>query len=146
MIAYTHKFDAAQPDLVGVIVVDLTMPTGQPGHALPVSGTPTSAPNTPYRYVGLREPSVSDDGQFIAFTSDANSSKPTPDWNSGQIPGDFASSQVYVWDRLNPDPNTAVKRASLGPDSIRSPTAMRRRRPSPPTEPTWPSPRPRSTW
>ena len=60
---------------------------------------------------------MSDDGQYVAFTSDANSSKLVPDWSSGQIPGDFASSQVYVWDRLNPDPNTAVKRASLGPDS-----------------------------
>jgi Tol biopolymer transport system component len=118
VIAYTHKYDAAHNDLVGVIVVDLTKPAGQPGHALPVSGTPASAPNTPYRYLGLREPSVSDDGQFIAFTSDANSSKPTPDWNSGQIPGDFASSQVFVWDRLNPDPNSAVKRASLPVDSV----------------------------
>jgi Tol biopolymer transport system component len=118
VIAYTHKFDASQADLLGVIVVDLTKPIGQPGHALPVDGTPATAPNTPYRYVGMREPSVSDDGRFVAFTSDANSSKPTPDWNSGQIPGDFASSQVFLWDRLNPDPNTAVKRASLGADSV----------------------------
>jgi Tol biopolymer transport system component len=117
VIAYTHDFDAAQTELVGVIVVDLTIPNGQPGHSLPVAGTPTAAPNSTYKYAGLREPSVSDDGQYVAFTSDANSSKLTPDWSSGQIPGDFASSQVYVWDRLNPDPNTAVKRASLSPDS-----------------------------
>jgi Tol biopolymer transport system component len=117
VIAYTHQYDAAQPDLVGVIVVDLTVPNGQPGHARPVAGTPASAPNTTYKYAGLREPSVSDDGQFVAFTSDANSSKLVPDWSSGQIPGDFASSQVYVWDRLSSDPNTSVKRASLGPDS-----------------------------
>jgi hypothetical protein len=118
VIAYTHKYDASQSDLVAVIVVDLTIPAGQPGHALPVAGTPSNPPNTPYRYVGMREPSVSDDGQYVAFTSDANSSKPVADWSSGQIPGDFASSQVYVWDRLNPDPNSAVKRASLGPDSL----------------------------
>jgi Tol biopolymer transport system component len=117
VIAYTHQFDAAQVDMVGIIVVDLTKPVGQPGHALPIAGTPTSAPNTTYHYLGQREPSVSDDGQFIAFTSDANSSKAVPDWGSGQVPGEFASSQVYVWDRLNPDPNTAVKRTSLGPDS-----------------------------
>ena len=117
VIAYTHQYDAAQPDLVGVIVVDLTVPAGQPGHALPVAGTPASAPNTTFHYVGLREPSVSDDGQFVAFTSDANSAKAVPDWGTGQKPGDFASTQVYVWDRLNPDPNTAVKRASLSPDS-----------------------------
>lgn len=117
VIAYTHAFNSAQPDLAGVIVVDLTVPIGQPGHALPVSGTPTSTSNTTYRYLGLREPSVSDDGQFVAFTSDANSSKATPDWSTGQTPGGFATSQVYVWDRLNPDINSAVKRASLGPDS-----------------------------
>jgi Tol biopolymer transport system component len=117
VIAYTHRFDAAQPDLAGVIVVDLTIPNGRPGHALPVAGTPAAGPTSTYLYAGLREPSVSDDGQYVAFTSDANSSKTTPDWSSGQIPGDYASSQVYVWDRLNPDPNTAVKRASLGPDS-----------------------------
>ncbi len=118
VIAYTHQFDASQPDMAGVIVVDLTVPNSQPGHALPVAGTPTSAPNTNYHHLGLREPSVSDDGQFIAFTSDADSSNPTPDWSAGPTPGGFATSQVYVWDRLNPDPNTAVKRASLGPDSI----------------------------
>ena len=117
VIAYTHKFDSSQPGLDGVIVVDLTKPAGQPGHALPVAGTPIAAPNSSYRYAGQREPSVSDDGQFVAFTSDANSSKQTPDWSSGQIPGDFASSQVYVWDRLGSDPTTSVKRASLGPDS-----------------------------
>ena len=117
VIAYTHKFDSAQHDLNGVIVVDLTKPAGQPGHAVAVAGTPTEVPNSSYRYAGLREPSVSDDGQFVAFTSDANSSKPTPDWSSGQIPGAFASSQVYVWDRLGGDPATSVKRASLGPDS-----------------------------
>jgi Tol biopolymer transport system component len=117
VIAYTHAFDTAQTDLVGVIVVDLTIPNGQPGHSLPVAGTPVAAPNSTYKYAGLREPSVSDDGQYVAFTSDANSSKVIPDWSSGQIPGDYASSQVYVWDRLNPDVNSAVKRASLGPDS-----------------------------
>jgi WD40-like Beta Propeller Repeat len=117
VIAYTHKFDSAQDELAGVIVVDLTVPNGQPGHSVSVAGTPTTAPNSNYKYAGLREPSVSDDGQYIAFTSDANSSKALADWSSGQIPGDYASSQVYVWDRLNPDPNSAVKRASLGPDS-----------------------------
>jgi Tol biopolymer transport system component len=117
VIAYTHRFNAAETELAGVIVVDLTVPIAEPGHALPVSGTPAAAPNTTYRYAGLREPSVSDDGQFVAFTSDANSMKPIPDWGVGPAPGGLATSQVYVWDRLDRDPNTAVKRASLGPDS-----------------------------
>ena len=100
-----------------MIVVDLTVPIGQPGHALPVAGTPSDVPDTTFRHKGLREPAVSDDGLFVAFTSDADSSKPTPDWSSGEKSGGFATSQVYVWDRLNPDPNTAVKRVSLGRDS-----------------------------
>ena len=118
VVAYTHQYDAAQPDLLGVIVVDLTVPTGQPGHSRTIAGTPAEAPNTTYKYAGLREPSVSDDGQFVAFTSDANSSKVIPDWGGGRVPGDFASSQIFVWDRLNPDPNTAVKRVALSADSI----------------------------
>src|SRR3954452_9579838 len=117
VIAYTHQFDASQPDLDGVIVVDMTKPAGQPGHSVPVAGTPTTAPNGTYKYAGLREPSVSDDGLFVAFTSDANSSKSTADWSSGQIPGEFASSQVYVWNRLNSDVTSAGICAALGPDS-----------------------------
>lgn len=117
VIAYTHQYDASQPDLAGVIVVDLTVPVGQPGHALPVAGTPTEPPNTTYHYAGLRQPSVSDDGQFVAFMSDANSSKAIPDWGAGRTPGDFASTQIFVWDRLNPDVNSAVKRVALSPDS-----------------------------
>ena len=64
VIAYTHKFDSAQPDLDGVIVVDLTKPAGQPGHALPVAGTPTAAPNSSLplrrsaRAIGVRRRSV----------------------------------------------------------------------------------------
>jgi Tol biopolymer transport system component len=117
VIAYTHQFDASQTDIDGVIVVDMTKPAGQPGHAVPVAGTPTAAPNGTYKYAGLREPSLSDDGLYVAFTSDANSSKANPDWSSGQVPGEFASSQVYIWNRINPDVNSAVVRASLGPDS-----------------------------
>ena len=145
VIAYTHKFDAAQPDL------DRRHRRRPHQARRPAGPRPAGRryadrrhPTARYRYAGLREPSVSDDGQFVAFTSDANSSKPTPDWSSGQIPGDFASSQVYVWDRLNPDPNTAVKRASLGPDSTANGDAVDRRR-SPPTAPTSPSAPPRST-
>jgi Tol biopolymer transport system component len=117
VIAYTHRFTDATPDLTGVIVVDLTVDASLPGHALPVAGTPTAPPNTNYRYLGLREPSVSDDGLFVAFTSDANSHKATPDWGTGPKPGGFANSQVFVWDRQSTDPAKTVKRISLGPDS-----------------------------
>jgi Tol biopolymer transport system component len=116
VIAYTHRFTDATPDLTGVIVVDITK-TGQPGYSLPVAGTPTAPPNTNYRYLGLREPSVSDDGLFVAFTSDANSHKATPDWGTGPKPGGFANSQVFVWDRQATDQAKTVTRISLGPDS-----------------------------
>jgi Tol biopolymer transport system component len=120
VIAYTHRFDASQPELTGVIVVDLTVPAGKAGHALPVAGTPTGQPNTTFHYAGLREPSVSDDGMFVAFTSDADSSKPVAEWGTGRKPGGFATSQVYLWNRGNLDAATAVKRISLGPESTPS--------------------------
>lgn len=112
VIAYVSRFSAEAPDLVGVMVTDLTVPMGQPGRTRPVAGTPSGAPNTTFRYRGLREPSVSDDGLLVAFTSDANSDVVARDWADGPQPGGFASSQVFVWDRSNTDPATAVVRLS----------------------------------
>jgi Tol biopolymer transport system component len=114
VVAYVTSFDAANPDLDAVIVADLTVPMGEPGRTRPVAGTPAAPPNTTFRYRGLREPSLSDDGELVAFTSDAESDSPDRTWSSGQVPGGFATSQVFVWDRTNTDPATAVTRVSAG--------------------------------
>ncbi len=112
VVAYVSRFSAATPNVVGVRVADLTVPIGQPGRNRPVAGTPTTTPNTPFRYRGLRDPSVSDDGLLVAFTSDAESDTTGRGWASGTTPGDFARSQVFVWDRTNTDPASAVVRVS----------------------------------
>ena len=112
VIAYTAEFSPVAPDLTGVVVVDLTVAVGDTGRSAPVAGTPGSAPDSTFRYVGLREPAISADGSVLAFTSDANSASVVADWGKGPEPGGFAVSNVYVWDRSNPDRNTNVRRLS----------------------------------
>jgi len=112
VVAYTQQFSAAAQQLTGITVVDLSIAIGEPGRSLPVAGTPAAAPNSTYKYVGQREPSISADGAVLAFTSDANSSLALAEWGEGAQPGAFATSNVYVWDRLNLDRNTNVRRAS----------------------------------
>jgi Tol biopolymer transport system component len=115
LVAYTHRFSATAPDLTGITVVDLTVPLGDAGRANPVAGTPAEAPDTTFRYHGLREPVLSEDGNVLAFTSDANAASPLGEWGTGPQPGGFAVSHVYVWDRANIDPNTNVRRISVAP-------------------------------
>ena len=117
-VAYTHRFSVAAPDLLGITLVSLSVPLGDPGRSVPVAGTPTDAPNSTFRYVGLREPVISVDGGVVAFTSDAASASVLAEWGEGPEPGAFAASNVYVWDRTNADRNTNVRRIStpLGGD------------------------------
>lgn len=118
-VAYTHQFSVVAPDLLGVTLVDLSVAVGEPGRSMPVAGTPAAAPDSTFRYVGLREPSISADGLTIAFTSDASSAAMLAEWGTGAAPGEFAVSNVYVWDRSNLDRNTNVRRLSapLGGDN-----------------------------
>ena len=111
-IAYTHQFSSVAPELTGITIVDLSIPIGDAGRSLPVAGTPTGAPDSTFLYVGLREPAISADGAALAYTSDANSNTLLADWGSGPQPGDYATSNVYVWDRTNIDRNTNVRRIS----------------------------------
>lgn len=107
VVAYTHT---AGPDdaLLEVSVVDLQAPIGNPLRVSRVAGTPAQAPNTTFRYVGQREPDVSDDGRFVAYTSDARSDAVVPAWGEGPVDGGLATSQVYVWDRFQNDPAETV--------------------------------------
>ncbi len=101
VVAYTRAFSATTADagVLGVAVVDRTVPLGQQGRTQPVAGSPAAAPSTTFRYHGLHEPAVSDDGRFVAFTADADAAAPVPVWSSGDVAGGYATSQVYVWDR-----------------------------------------------
>lgn len=102
-VAYTRQFSAITPDIFGVTVVDLTIAIGEPGRSLAVAGTPATSPNTTYRYRGVREPTISADGNVLAFTSDALSDAALPEWGRGLVEGGFAVSNVYVWDRTPPE-------------------------------------------
>jgi len=114
IIAYTHRFSAAAPDITGITMVDLTVPVGQSGRSVRVAGMPTDPPDSTYRYHGLHEPAISNDGLVLAYTSDANSASAVGDWGTGPQQGGFATSNVFVWDRLNPDRNTNVRNISAG--------------------------------
>ena len=130
----------------GIIVVDLTVPD-RPARPLRCRwrARPPRHPTAPSSTPGLREPSVSDDGQFVAFTSDANSSK--------------AGARL----ELRPDPRRLRQLAGLRVGSAQPRSQhrrqariararqhrqrrCRRRRRSPPTARTSRSRRPLSTW
>lgn len=121
-IAYVHPdlrlFDA--PGVNTVTVVDLTIPVSDPGRARVVEGMPADRPNTTFVHVGVDQPAISDDGRFVAYRSDAASAEGVPVWGTGTVDGGRATQQVFVWDRTDRDPFTAVQLVSALADG--SPT------------------------
>lgn len=112
-IAFAHRATMNDNETrTAISVVDITVPLGQSGHIELIAGTPMDAPNTTFRYRGLREPSMSADARYIAFTSDAVSDIAEPTWGDGPVGGGFATSRVYVWDRMAEQPLAAVRRVA----------------------------------
>ena len=74
VIAYTHHRRPGRDPLLAVTLVDLTIPVGDPNRARLVLGTPAGPPladdggRISPEPVGQREPAVSADGRFVAFT------------------------------------------------------------------------------
>ena len=97
--------DGATRNRTQVDVVDLGVAPGAAGRDVAVAGTPPGAPDTTFRYLGQRHPSLSADGRLVAFASDALSDRASPTWATGPTPGGFATSQVYVWDRQASTPS-----------------------------------------
>lgn len=99
LVAFTYQA-RTRGDLLAARVVDLTVPLGDPARSADVAGTPLLEPNTTFRYLGQRQPDVSADGRFVTFTSDADSAATTPEWGTGPVAGQYAISQVFLWDRF----------------------------------------------
>ena len=115
VVAYTREFGLSAHGVTAVMVVDLAVAAGESGRARPVAGTPLAAPTGPFLYSGQRQPSISDDGLLVAFTSDADSAAAEPSWGAGPETGGPATSRVYVWNRTVIDPATAVVDVSSVP-------------------------------
>lgn len=120
VVAYVAPV-ARKSDLRRVFVADLTIAVGDTGRVSGVPGLPGEASDNGSSYVGQLQPSVSGDGDHIAFTSDALADAATPAWAPVQRAGDTPGTQVYVWDRDVDDvslvsglPGTASGSASRG--------------------------------
>jgi hypothetical protein len=119
VVAFTNPAENAPDGVTTITVVDLTVPIGDPLRSQPVAGFPIEAPNTIYRYRGAGQPALSANGRHLAFRSDTTADLPLPGWGPGPVPGGFATSQVYAWDRGDPDRFTAVQLVS-GRDGVPS--------------------------
>ena len=120
LIAYTHPATELldQGDLTSVSLVDLGQPVGSPDRSRAVAGTPIVSPDTEYVHQGIDQPSLSGDGRFVAFRSDAASTEAVPGWGYGPETGGPATPQVFVWDREQADPFEAVKLVSSRVDGL----------------------------
>ena len=119
VIAFVHPLPGA-PDVVGTIsVVDVTVPINEPGRVTPIVGMPVESPNRAFLYRGAGQPAISQNGRHVAFVSDATASDLLPGWAEGPVLGGYATAQVYVWDRVAPDPRHAIRLVS-GRDGRRS--------------------------
>lgn len=108
VVAYVHQSDASPFRLATVSVVDATVPIDSAGRSTTVRGMPLESPNRAYRYRGAYQPALSQNGRHLAFTSDADAAAALPGWSSGPVRGGWATTQVYVWDRLAGDQTRAV--------------------------------------
>jgi hypothetical protein len=120
LIAYTHPAtDLLDGEgITTVSVVDLEQPIGSPGRSGPVAGMPIVSPDTEFVHAGIDQPSISGDGRFIAYRSDASSTDAVPGWGYGPVVGGPAAGQVFVWDRSQADPFEAVKLVSKRVDGL----------------------------
>ena len=119
LVAYAHQADGSPDGVSTISLVDITVPVNEPGRVQHVAGMPVEAPNRAFLYRGARQPALSQNGRHLAFVSDTTASDALPGWAEGLVPGEYATSQVYVWDRFAADQRRAVHLAS-GRDGVRS--------------------------
>jgi Tol biopolymer transport system component len=118
-IAYVHQAPGAFDGVATITVVDVTVPIAEPGRMQIVAGMPAEAPGGAFLYRGARDPAISQNGRHLAFVSDTSANEALPGWSNGPFPGDYATSQVFVWDRGATDQRRAVRLVS-GKDGVPS--------------------------
>src|SRR4051794_4254123 len=118
-IAYVHQAPNAPDGVATISVVNATVPINETGRIQEVAGMPPEAPGGAFKYRGARDPVLSQNGRHLAFVSDTTASEALPGWATGPVLGDYATSQVYVWDRQAEDQRRAVRLIS-GHDGIAS--------------------------
>lgn len=115
IIAYARMIVGADGKATGrtaIDVVDTRIALGQAGRVVATPGLPPADPTSANTFVGQREPVLSADGQFLAYTSDATFSlaqnagasasiydQIVPAWGAGPAPSGPATTQVYRWNR-----------------------------------------------
>ena len=82
-------------------------------------GDAPRGPGGAFKYRGARDPVISQNGRHLGFVSDTTASEALPGWGTGPVLGEFATSQVYVWDRQAQDQRRAVRLIS-GHDGVAS--------------------------
>lgn len=123
VIAFSHPADAEPAPsttragsptarTTTISLVDLTVPVGSVGRIDEVPALPSEAPTGAFWYRGATEPAISADGRIVAFTADTTAHEPLPGWGEGLEPGGWATTQVFVWDRDDPDRRTRIELAS----------------------------------
>jgi hypothetical protein len=122
-VAYTHPADHlfAADGINTISIVDLTIPLDSPNRSKFVAGSPSDSPTDTFIHAGLDQPSISGDGRFLAYRSDAASSEAVPGWGPGIVEGGPATRQVFVWEIAQPDPFLAVQLVSQLPDGTPAP-------------------------
>ena len=116
LIAYTHP--ATQlieaGEVTSVSLVNLEVPLTDPARSAAVAGMPISTPDTQFVHAGLDQPTISGDGRFVAYRSDAASNDAVPGWGNRVTPGGPATRQIYVCGTANEiDPFLAVRLVSV---------------------------------
>ncbi len=119
VIAFTHPLADAPDGVSTISVVDITIPLNEPGRVQQVAGIPVESPNRAFLYHGATQPAISQNGRHLVFRSDTTASEALPGWSEGPVLGEYATSQVFVWDRAAPDQRRAVRLVS-GRDGVPS--------------------------
>ena len=108
-IAYVHQAPNAPEGVATISIVNVTVPINETPRIHGVAGMPAEAPGGAFKYRGARDPVFSQNGRHLAFVSDTTASEPLPGWGTGPVLGEYATSQVYVWDRQAADQRRAVR-------------------------------------